>query len=241
LQAHPVATDQVRVEVARVLTSSTSSTSTPTLPTVVSGNTTAIRHQRPIGGAAVGIVEQQAVSCSGTTMAASMTPPAIHPRAWATSVADLRSNARRRGPGPRGRCSASRSSAQCLSSVARPDSPGAAGRSAGPLFRDRNGHEADDPSPKIGRQRAGRPCDRETIPTPFVESVVNQVIGEQFLHDPHRAAVVGDHCGESRGAAGVVVGSRSRSGSPIPLIIPSRPRDPPTGHALVFPSTTTRS
>jgi hypothetical protein len=44
----------------------------------------------------------------------------------------------------------------------------------GTTFRDRNGHEADDPSPKIGRHRASHPCDRETISTSFVESAVNQ-------------------------------------------------------------------
>ena len=107
------------------------------------------------------------------------------------------------------------------------DSPGAAGRSAGPPFRDRNGHEADDPSPKIGRHRAGRPCDRETISTSFAESAVNQGhrhraaardpmpdgshhaatsraagIVEPFLRDPNCATVVGDQCGESRGAGG---------------------------------------
>ena len=110
-------------------------------------------------------------------MAPSMKPPAIRPRAVGHQRLPIPEQCPAPRSGPRVRCSTSRSSAQSLSAVARPDSPGAAGRSAGPPFRDRNGHEADDPSPKIGRHRAGRPCDRETIPTSFVETAVNQVIG----------------------------------------------------------------
>ena len=144
-------------------------------PTVVSGNTSAIRHQRPIGGAAVGVVEQHDVSCSGTTMAASMNPRRSARGRWVTSVADLRNM-----PGAAVRSPRAVLHVAVIGAVPflrRTASPGAAGRSSGPPFRDRNGHEADDPSPNIGRHRASHPCDRETIPTSFVESAVNQVIG----------------------------------------------------------------
>ena len=197
-----------RPGMSRVLASLTSSNSTPTLPTVNSKMFRAAGQRWPHRG------NRRRSACGR----------------WVTSVADLRNNARRRGPVPA--CGAPRRGHRRSALLPlHGRQPRCCRQICGATLPGPERSWADDPSPKIGRHRAGRPCDRETIPTSFVETAVNQVIGtgpqrarpgarrqpsrrhqagsgivEPFLHDPHRSAVAGDQCGESRGAAGVVAG-----------------------------------